>query len=89
MPSATSHCVSPREDALDACERASTPYPAVLECWLTSGEVHDHQRVCVRDLADDAHIRRRCLARLPGVAAVRSRCAMRRVTAWRGYAIES
>lgn len=89
MSSATSHCASQSEGALDAFERASMRYPAVLECWLTSGEVHDPQRNCARDMADDEHIRRRCPARLAGVAAVRSRCAMRRVTAWRGYAIES
>jgi DNA-binding Lrp family transcriptional regulator len=75
------------ETALEAFERAVGRHPEILECWLVSGEADYHLRVAASDMADYEHIHRACLARLPGVASIRSTFALGRVKDWTGYPV--
>ena len=68
----------------DAVERA----PEILECWLTAGRADYQLRLTARDMADYDRIHRGVLARLPGVASMHSRFALRRIKPWRGYPVE-
>jgi DNA-binding Lrp family transcriptional regulator len=44
-------------------------------------------RVAAADLDDYAAIHRDCLSRLPGVSAMKSSFAIRRIKRWRGYPV--
>lgn len=78
---------SQSEETLDAFERAVTRHEEILECWLISGDADYHLRVAARDMADFDRIHRACLARLPGVASMRSTFAVRRIKDWAGYPV--
>jgi Lrp/AsnC family leucine-responsive transcriptional regulator len=71
---------SQNEDLLEAFEKAVASAPSVVSCHLMSGE-HDYiVIVMARDLADFERIHKEQLARLPGVARLKSSFALREVT---------
>lgn len=72
---------------LDDFERAVTLYPDILECWLTAGGSDYHLRLMAADMADYDRIHRTVLARLPGVAAMETRFALRKIKRFVGYAV--
>lgn len=78
---------SQSEEALEAFERAVDRYDEILECWLTSGDHDYHLRVAARDMQDFDRIHRNCLARLPGVSAMRSTFALRPIKPWAGFPV--
>jgi DNA-binding Lrp family transcriptional regulator len=78
---------SQSEESLEAFERAVDRYDEILECWLTSGDHDYHLRVAARDMQDFDRIHRNCLARLPGVSAMRSTFALRSIKPWSGYPV--
>jgi len=69
------------EDILDAFERAIARIPDVLECHLMAGAADYLVKVAAEDSEDFARIHRQHLARLPGVAQMRSSFALRTVVA--------
>ncbi|TVQ55934.1 MAG: Lrp/AsnC family transcriptional regulator [Rhodobacteraceae bacterium] len=75
------------EAALEAFERAVRGHTEILECWLVSGEADYRLRVAAVDMADYERIHRAVLARLPGVASIRSTFGLGRVKAWSGYPV--
>jgi len=75
------------EPAFSAFEAAVTRYPEILECWLVAGRADYHLRIMAADMADFDRIHRGVLTRLPGVASMQSRFALRRIKDWRGYPI--
>lgn len=76
------------EKTLAAFERAVDRYPEILECWLTAGRADYHLHIMARDMADYDRIHRHVLSRLPGVASMQTRFALRRIKAWRGYPVD-
>lgn len=74
------------EPTLAAFEAAVCRYPEILECWLTAGQADYQLRLMAADIDDYDRLHRRVLARLPGVASMQSRFALRRIKPWRGYA---
>lgn len=73
--------------ALDAFEKAVASAPDVLECHLMAGGTDYHLRIVARDAADFERIHREVLAKLPNVARLESRLAIRTVRPWRGYPV--
>ncbi len=67
------------EEALDAFEAAVPACPAVQECYLTAGNADYVLKVEVADAADYERVHRTQLARLPGVANIRSQFALRTI----------
>ena len=67
------------EETLDAFERAVAACPDVLECYLMAGDADYLLRVAAADTADYERIHRTELARLPGVARIRTSFALRTV----------
>nr|WP_216665539.1 Lrp/AsnC family transcriptional regulator [Pseudoruegeria sp. HB172150] len=67
------------EDALDAFERAVARVPDLLECHLMAGTADYLLKISARDADDFARIHRRHLARLPGVAQMKSSFSLRKV----------
>lgn len=78
---------SQSQDALEAFEKAVSAAEEILDCWLTSGDADYELRVAAADMADFDRIHRTRLARLPGVASIRSTFALRRIKPFRGYPI--
>jgi Lrp/AsnC family transcriptional regulator, leucine-responsive regulatory protein len=70
---------SQSEEALDAFEQAVAACPDVMECYLMSGDADYLLRVAAADTADYERIHRTHLARLPGVARIRTSFALRTV----------
>jgi Lrp/AsnC family leucine-responsive transcriptional regulator len=70
---------SQSEEALDGFERAVADCPDVMECYLMSGDADYLLRVAAADTADYERIHRTRLARLPGVARIRTSFALRTV----------
>ena len=70
---------SQSEEALDAFEQAVAACPDVMECYLMSGDAYYLLRVADADTADYERIHRTHLARLPGVARIRTSFALRTV----------
>jgi DNA-binding Lrp family transcriptional regulator len=70
---------SQNEDLLEAFEAAVAKAPSVVSCHLMSGEDDYLLTVLARDLADYERIHKEQLARLPGVARLRSSFALREV----------
>lgn len=79
--------VSQTREAMDAFEAAVARFDDILECHLMSGSADYLLRVAASDLADFDHIHRNYLARLPGVAAMKSAFAIRRIKRWEGYPV--
>jgi len=72
---------SQSEDGLRAFEAATEAAPSVIGCQLLSGDEDYLLTVLARDLADYERIHRHELARLPGVARLRSTFVLRDVKA--------
>lgn len=70
---------SQQEGGLDAFEAAVRDSPEVIECYLMGGEADYLLRLAVADMADYERLHRQFLARLPGVATLRSSFAIRTV----------
>jgi len=70
---------SQNEDLLEAFEKAVASAPSVVSCNLMSGEDDYLLTVMARDLADYERIHKEQLARLPGVARLKSSFALREV----------
>ena len=70
---------SQNEDLLEAFEAAVASAPSVVSCHLMSGEDDYLLTVMARDLADFERIHKEQLARLPGVARLKSSFALRDV----------
>jgi Lrp/AsnC family leucine-responsive transcriptional regulator len=67
------------DEVLEAFEREVARIPDVLECHLMTGSFDYLLKVVAEDTEDFARIHRRFLARLPGVAQMRSSFALRTV----------
>jgi DNA-binding Lrp family transcriptional regulator len=70
---------SQNEDLLEAFEKAVASAQSVVSCHLMSGEDDYLLTVMARDLADYERIHKEQLARLPGVARLKSSFALREV----------
>lgn len=78
---------SQSREAMDRFERAVSDFDDILECHLMSGTADYLLRVAARDLGQYDAIHRDCLARLPGVSAMRSSFSLRRIKQMRGYPV--
>lgn len=78
---------SQSREAMDRFERAVGDFDDILECHLMSGTADYLLRVAAADLGHYDAIHRDCLARLPGVSAMRSSFSLRRIKAMRGYPV--
>ncbi len=67
------------EEALDVFEREVALIPDLLECHLMAGTADYLLKISARDTDDFARIHRRYLARLPGVAQMKSSFSLRTV----------
>lgn len=76
---------SQSREAMDRFEGAVADFPEILECHLMAGQADYLLRVAAADLSGFDAIHRDCLARLPGVSAIRTSFAIRRIRDWRGY----
>ncbi len=79
---------SQSREAMDRFEAAVGDYDDILDCHLMSGNADYLLRVAAADLEQYDRIHRDCLARLPGVSAMRSAFAIRRIKRWRGYPVK-
>ena len=78
---------SQSREAMDRFEAAAVQMSDILDCHLMSGNADYLLRVAARDLDQYDRIHRDCLARLPGVSAMRSAFAIRRIKRWSGYPV--
>lgn len=78
---------SQSHEAMDRFEAAVATFDEILECHLMSGNADYLLRVAARDLEQFDTIHRTCLARLPGVSAMRSSFAIRTIKRWAGYPV--
>ena len=76
---------SQSREAMDRFEAAVLLYDEILDCHLMSGGADYLLRIASRDLEHYDHIHRDCLSRLPGVSAMKSSFAIRRIKRWQGY----
>ncbi|MFK7962351.1 MAG: Lrp/AsnC family transcriptional regulator [Burkholderiaceae bacterium] len=75
---------SQAQEALQAFEQAVMNDDEILECKLTSGTSDYILRVAAASIADYDRLHRHILARLPGVASMRSIFTLRSIKPWRG-----
>ncbi|WP_296678528.1 Lrp/AsnC family transcriptional regulator [Novosphingobium sp.] len=80
---------SQSREAMDRFEAAVRDMEEVLDCHLMSGSADYLLRVAAADLEQYDRIHRDCLARLPGVSAMRSAFAIRRIKRWKGYPVKA
>lgn len=78
---------SQSREAMDRFERAVCDFDDILECHLMSGTADYMLRVAAADLGHYDSIHRDCLARLPGVSAMRSSFSLRRIKQLQGYPV--
>lgn len=78
---------SQSREAMDRFERAVSDFDDILECHLMSGTADYMLRVAAADLGHYDSIHRDCLARLPGVSAMRSSFSLRRIKQLQGYPV--
>ncbi len=78
---------SQSREAMDRFEQAVGDFDDILECHLMSGSADYLLRVAAHDLGQYDAIHRDCLARLPGVSAMRSSFSLRRIKQMRGYPV--
>lgn len=78
---------SQSREAMDRFEAAVADFDDILDCHLMSGSADYLLRIAAVDLEQYDHIHRDCLARLPGVSAMRSSFSIRRIKRWNGYPI--
>ncbi|WP_313394068.1 Lrp/AsnC family transcriptional regulator [Sphingobium yanoikuyae] len=76
---------SQSREAMERFEKAVAGFPEILECHLMAGQADYLLRVAAADLKGFDAVHRDCLARLPGVSAIRTSFAIRRIRDWRGY----
>lgn len=76
---------SQSHEAMDRFEAAVVEFPEILECHLMAGQADYLLRVAAADLNGFDAIHRDCLARLPGVSAIRTSFAIRRIRHRLGY----
>ncbi|MDI1295591.1 MAG: Lrp/AsnC family transcriptional regulator [bacterium] len=76
---------SQSRESMERFEAAVGDFPEILECHLMAGQADYLLRVAAADLKGFDAIHRDCLARLPGVSAIRTSFAIRRIRDWRGY----
>jgi Lrp/AsnC family transcriptional regulator, leucine-responsive regulatory protein len=67
------------EEALQQFEIAIRDLPAIMECYLMSGEADYMLRVVVHDLREYQHLLTSCLTKIPVVSSIRSSFALSRV----------
>ena len=79
---------SQSRESMDRFEEAVRDMDEVLDCHLMSGNADYLLRVAAADLEQYDRIHRDCLARLPGVSAMRSAFAIRRIKRWKGYPVK-
>lgn len=75
---------SQSRETMDRFEGAVADFPEILECHLMAGQADYLLRVAAADLNGFDTIHRDCLARLPGVSAIRTSFAIRRIRDWQG-----
>ena len=68
-----------RKDALETFEQGISQYPEVMECYLMTGDSDYLLRVVVRDMQSLERFIVDRLARIPGVASIRSSFALKQV----------
>jgi len=73
---------------LDAFERAVRTCPEVMECCLMAGDTDYLLKLTVSDGGDYERLHRQVLSRLPGVARIRSRFAIREVFRRTAYPVD-
>jgi len=78
---------SQSREAMDRFEQAVASFDDILECHLMSGQADYLLRVAAADLDHYDRIHRNCLARLPGVSAMHSSFAIRRIKRMAGYPV--
>jgi Lrp/AsnC family transcriptional regulator, leucine-responsive regulatory protein len=78
---------SQSREAMDKFERAVGDFDDILECHLMSGGADYLLRVAASDLDHYGRIHRDCLARLPGVSAMRSSFSLRLIKRFTGYPV--
>lgn len=78
---------SQSREAMDRFERAVGDFDDILECHLMSGGADYLLRVAAADLDQYDRIHRDCLARLPGVSAMRSSFSLRQIKRFAGYPV--
>ncbi|GGZ12102.1 Lrp/AsnC family transcriptional regulator [Novosphingobium colocasiae] len=78
---------SQSREAMDRFERAVGDFDDILECHLMSGSADYQLRVAALDLDHYDRIHRDCLARLPGVSAMRTSFSLRRIKRFEGYSV--
>lgn len=79
---------SQTDAALDAFEKAVKTCPEVQECCLMAGDTDYLLKLTVTDSGDYERLHRQVLSRLPGVARIRSRFAIREVFRRTAYPVE-
>jgi DNA-binding Lrp family transcriptional regulator len=80
---------SQSRETMDRFEAAVADFPEILECHLMAGQADYLLRVAAPDLKGFDAIHRDCLARLPGVSAIRTSFVIRRIRDWQGYRLRS
>lgn len=78
---------SQSREAMDRFEQAVGDFDDILECHLMSGAADYLLRVAAADLDQYDRIHRDCLARLPGVSAMRSSFSLRQIKRMQGYPV--
>lgn len=78
---------SQAQAALEKFEQTVLHYDEILECKLTSGASDYILRIVARNVADYDRIHRQTLAKLPGVASMRSIFTLRSIKSWRGLPV--
>ena len=78
---------SQSQQSMDRFEAAVGDFTDILECHLMSGTADYLLRVAATSLDGYDEIHRNCLARLPGVSAMKTSFSIRRIKAWTGYPV--
>lgn len=79
--------ISQSREAMERFERAVGDFDDILECHLLSGGADYQLRVVASGLDHFETIHRDCLARLPGVAAMKTSFSLRRIKRFEGYPV--
>lgn len=77
------------QEAMDRFEEAACGFEDILSCHLLSGEADYMLRIAAKDLDHFDTIHRKALAKLPGVATMKSSFSIREVKPWRGYPVRA
>jgi len=75
------------QEAMDRFEAAALRFEEVLSCHLLSGDADYMLRIAATDLDHFDRIHREALAKLPGVASMKSSFSIREVKPWLGYPV--